>query len=164
MLTIILLQIGSFLGFSAETFYTRNLGFNAGIEYVTKTNKSHRLGYFRQEAIMNGFKNGTNTDVAYVRQGLYGDFCIGNLDNIAIFYVGGRLGTSNDNYVSFAPHATLAWRFNNNFEIPISWSTYNNFMVTSIGARIMFRGSNNTLYNSRRKAVLNPKNRHYAKR
>ncbi len=126
MLTIILLQIGAFLQGSAETFYTWNTYVVAGMSY-----KEHRVGFFHQQAKINGGGQ-------YIRQGMYAEAHLGQIDNIAHFYGGMRLAQSNDRFWGVTPHATVSFRIIKYVEIPITFSIYASRMVNSIGLRFMF--------------------------
>jgi hypothetical protein len=129
-MTVLLLQIGSFFQGSFETFYTWNHYLVAGVSIA-----EHKIGLFHQQASINPDKT------LYKRQGMYAELYFGNIDEIAYFYGGGRLAISNDNFVGFTPHLTLAWRVSKNAEIPITFSTYSSRLVNSIGLRLMFRGN-----------------------
>jgi hypothetical protein len=135
MLTI-LLQIGLFFSGTAETFYTSNFGYSAGVQVETAT-KLHRVGYHRQEATI-------NCEGYWFRHGLTTDINVLNVDDIAIFYVGFRLSTSNDQFYEFTPHLTLAWRFCRWLEAPIQLSQYKSRTVGSIGLRFMLRPTRQT--------------------
>ena len=130
MLTVIILQLSSFLGISAETFYDWNTSVSAGVQYTTSRHLTHRIGYFYQQATIVG-------DNKYTRQGLITEFCVGNVDNFLIAYVGGRLYNSNEHYLGFTPHLSAAIRPKPWWEIPWTASTYNNQVVMSIGLRFM---------------------------
>jgi hypothetical protein len=119
-------QVGAFMQGSFETFYTWNRYVAVGASIG-----EHNIGLFHQEATI-------NPDGYYLRQGVFAEYNIGNVDKILYAYAGMRFAQSNDNFWGFTPHATAAWRIKY-VEIPISFSIYASRLVGSIGVRVLFR-------------------------
>jgi len=127
IITVILLQIGGFVQGSFETFYTWNRYIVVGA-----TIQEHKVGLFHQEATI-------NPDGYYLRQGVFAEYNIGNVEKMLYAYVGMRFAQSNDNFWGFTPHATTAWRFGKYVETPITFSLYSSRLVGSIGLRVLLQ-------------------------
>ena len=139
-------QIGGYVHVGFETFYNWNTIYSGGLAW-----KDHKLGVFHQQAK-------SNDEFTYIRQGIWGEVFIGKAleyDDINLkFYGGFRLAQSNDDFVGFTPHGTLAWTIGKNVEIPFTFSIYSSRMVMSVGLRVVFRRTaKDKVQNSPRKSL-----------
>lgn len=121
-------QLGGYVHLGTETFLKSNVYGSIGVRY-----KEFKLGYFHQRAHLNGRDN-----ITYQSNGVFGEAGIVSVENIAFFSLGARAMKTNERFIQFKPHATIAFRFTKNLELPIMISTYKKWLTGNVGLRVRF--------------------------
>lgn len=119
-------KLGGYVHLGTETFLLNNINGSLGVRY-----KDFKLGYFHQRAQY--IDTGT-----YISNGVFTEAEVLNVENIAFLAIGIRVMKTNERFIQFKPHATVAFRFTNNLELPIMFSTYAKWLTGNIGLRVRF--------------------------
>lgn len=104
-----------------EGYYSNNIVIGAGLSY-----KEFKVLWFQQQA--------THDNELYIRHGIFLEQGFAHIEK---FYwrAGIRVFTSNDKYLGVTPHFTMAYKWNNSFEIPLIYSTFRSYNIFSLGLR-----------------------------